>query len=292
MGKKLTVYLIDGKEFGPRIIEIGNWVGKGFYCSRASLTDIFLRDEFNNPGVYFLKSLPISSAFNERIYIGEAENIGKRIKQHLADINRDFYELVYFISKDELLTKTQIKYLESRLIQIAFEAKAAEIENGNSPSLPTLHEADISDMEYFLEQIKLVLPLVGFNFLKSTTTQMSKKSKLLVEQNTLVFNIKNKLYKARMYVTSDGFIIEKNSQANKRVSESMSDNYKQLRQKLIETGVLIDKDDHYVFVSDTIFTSPSAASNIILGRQSQGPNEWVTSDNKTYKEFTEKLESN
>ena len=54
--------------------------------------------------------------------------------------------MIFFISKDELLTKTQIKYLESRLIQIAIEAKSAQIENGNSPSLPTLHEADISDM--------------------------------------------------------------------------------------------------------------------------------------------------
>jgi hypothetical protein len=292
MGKKLTVYLIDGKEFGPRIIEIGNWVGKGFYCSRASLTDIYSRDEFNNPGVYFLKSQPASSSFNERIYIGEAENIGNRIRRHLSDSNRDFYELIFFISKDELLTKTQIKYLESRLIQIAIEAKTAEIENGNSPSLPTLHEADISDMEYFLEQIKLVLPLVGFNFLKSTTTQLSTKAKLLVEKNTMVFKIKNKQYTAKMFVTSDGFIVEKNSQANKKVSESMSDNYKQLRQRLIETGVLIDKGERYVFDSDTIFTSPSAASNIVLGRQSQGPSEWITADNKTYKEFVEKYESN
>lgn len=261
------------------------------YSSRASLTEILGREDFNNPGVYFLKSQPNSSSFNERIYVGEAENIGKRIKQHLSDVNRDFYELVCFISKDELLTKTQIKYLESRVIQIAIDARTAEIENGNSPALPTLHEADISDMEYFLEQIKLMLPLVGFNFLKSTTTQMSKKSKLLDEQNSKVFYIKNKQYEAKMYITSDGFIVEKNSQANKRVSESMSENYKQLRQKLIDTKVLIEKGDRYIFDSDTVFTSPSAASNIVLGRQSQGPNEWITLDNKTYKEFIEKFES-
>jgi len=42
-----------------------------------------------------------------------------------------------------------MRYLESRLVQIAIEAKTAQIDNGNSPSLPTLHEADISDMEYF-----------------------------------------------------------------------------------------------------------------------------------------------
>ena len=41
-----------GKEFGPRIIEIGNLVGKGIYSTRAAVMNIISRDEFNNPGVY------------------------------------------------------------------------------------------------------------------------------------------------------------------------------------------------------------------------------------------------
>jgi len=175
MGKKLTVFIIDGKDFGPRIIEIGNWVGKGIYCSRSSTPNIMEREEFNNPGIYFLKSNPNNDIYSERIYIGEAENIKTRIKQHLADENKDFYEYVFFISKDELLTKTQIKYLESCLIQMSKDAKTAEIENENLPSIPTLSEADISDMEYFLDQIKLVLPLIGFNFLKATTVKSDEK---------------------------------------------------------------------------------------------------------------------
>ena len=44
-GKKLTVYMIDGTEYGPRFSEIGNWVGKGYtvhehqlikYCQERS----------------------------------------------------------------------------------------------------------------------------------------------------------------------------------------------------------------------------------------------------------------
>ena len=105
--------------------------------------------EFDNPGIYCLKDDPTDEAFDEKIYIGEAENIRVRLKQHLSDSSKDFKEIIFFISKDELLTKTQIKYLESRLIQLAIDAKTAEIENANSPALPTLHEADISDMEYF-----------------------------------------------------------------------------------------------------------------------------------------------
>ncbi|MDP5168648.1 MAG: hypothetical protein NWR72_00260 [Bacteroidia bacterium] len=29
MGKKLTVFMIDGTAYGPRLGEIGNWVGLG-----------------------------------------------------------------------------------------------------------------------------------------------------------------------------------------------------------------------------------------------------------------------
>ena len=105
-----------------------------------------------------MKGDPKSDSYEERVYIGEAENVGNRIKQHLTDSKKDFKEIVFFTSKYELLTKTQIKYLESRLVQLALAAKTAEIENGNSPTLPRLHEADISDMEYFLDQIKLILP--------------------------------------------------------------------------------------------------------------------------------------
>ncbi len=169
MGKKLTVYMIDGTEYGPRLSEIGNWVGKAIYSPRSSVNNIIGRLEFNNPGIYCLKGDPTDEAFDEKIYIGEAENIRARLKQHLSDPSKDFKEIIFFISKDELLTKTQIKYLESRLVQLAIDAKTAEIENANSPALPTLHEADISDMEYFLDQMKLILPVMGFSFLIPST---------------------------------------------------------------------------------------------------------------------------
>jgi len=146
--------MIDGTAYGPRLSEIGNLVGKAIYSPRASVNKIMNRPEFDNPGIYCLKGNPTYDAFDEKIYIGEAENIKTRLKQHLSDPNKDFKELIFFVSKDELLNKTQIRYLESRLVQIALESKTAQINNGNSPSLPTLHEADILDMEYFLEQIK------------------------------------------------------------------------------------------------------------------------------------------
>jgi len=287
MGKKLTVYMIDGTEYGPRLSEIGNWVGKAIYSPRSSLNKILLRSECDNPGIYCLKGDPKDEAFAEKIYIGEAENIKTRLKQHLNDANKDFNEIIFFVSKDELLTKTQIKYLESRLIQLAIDAKTAEIENGNSPNLPTLHEADISDMEYFLDQIKLMLPVMGFRFLISSTLKEELEVDNADRKEKIIFEIKTKTFKANMYETGQGYIVTKGSEAKKTLSKSTTETYRSLRRKLIETKILVNKGDKLEFSVDAIFNSPSAASNMVLGRNSNGFTEWVTEKGKSFKNIQE-----
>ena len=290
MGKKLTVYMIDGTAYGPRLSEIGNWVGKAIYSPRASVNKIMNRQEFDNPGIYCLKGDPTDDAFDEKIYIGEAENIKNRLKQHLSDPNKDFKELIFFVSKDELLTKTQIRYLESRLVQIALEAKTAQIDNGNSPSLPTLHEADISDMEYFLEQIKLILPVMGFKFLISSTisTHNNLESNNKDEVHEAYF-IKTKTFKATMTETDQGYIVAKGSEAKKDLSPSCTETYRNMRRKLIETKIMVENREKLIFAEDAVFNSPSAASNMVLGRNSNGFTEWVNKKGLTFKEVQEKI---
>lgn len=290
MGKKLTVYMIDGTAYGPRLGEIGNWVGKAIYSPRASINKVMARPEFDNPGIYCLKGDPTDDAFDEKIYIGEAENIRIRLKQHLSDPNKDFKELIFFVSKDELLTKTQIRYLESRLVQIALEAKTAQIDNGNSPSLPTLHEADISDMEYFLEQIKLILPVMGFKFLISSTVTSNSglDSKTKNEVHETYF-IRTRTFRATLTETDQGYIVAKGSEAKKTLSPSSTETYRNMRRKLVETKIMIENGDKLVFAEDAVFNSPSAASNMILGRNSNGFTEWVNKLGLTFKEVQEKL---
>ncbi len=282
--------MIDGTAYGPRLSEIGNWVGKAIYSPRASVNKIMARPEFDNPGIYCLKGDPTDDAFDEKIYIGEAENIKARLKQHLSDPNKDFKELIFFVSKDELLTKTQIRYLESRLVQLALEAKTAQIDNGNSPSLPTLHEADISDMEYFLDQIKLILPVMGFKFLISSTVKQEVNDELtsMASAHETYF-IKTKTFKATMSETDQGYIVSKGSEAKKSLSNSCTETYRNMRRKLVETEIMVDNKDKLIFAEDAVFNSPSAASNMILGRNSNGFTEWVNKDGFTFKEVQEKL---
>jgi len=289
MGKKLTVYMIDGTAYGPRLSEIGNWVGKAIYSQRATVNKIMNRAEFDNPGIYCLKGDPTDDAFDEKIYIGEAENIKLRLKQHLSDPHRDFKELIFFVSKDELLTKTQIRYLESRLVQLALAAKTAQIDNGNSPSLPTLHEADISDMEYFLEQIKLILPVMGFKFLISSTAEQRPVEKQEESEIHETYSIKTRSLKATMTETDQGYIVLKGSEAKKILSKSCTETYRNMRRKLVETKIMVESGDKLIFAEDAVFNSPSAASNMVLGRNSNGYTEWVNDKGLSFREIQEKI---
>lgn len=290
MGKKLTVYLIDGTDSGPRLIEIGNWSGKAMHSPRNALVKLMDRQEFGKPGIYVLKSDPIEDLYSERIYIGEAENIGNRLRQHLRNSDRDFKECIFFVSKDELLTKSHIKYIESRLIALAREAMNAEIENGNTPTESSLSEADVSDMEQFIDQIKLILPVAGYHFL-SSSIKLVRSGKDQTEELPAgkLFILKNNKYDAKMIETSDGFLVLRGSEANKETAISLSEGWKKIRKKLIKQRTWADDGEKWQFAEHYLFSSPSAASSVVLGRQSPGPLEWIDQEGKTYKEHQQQL---
>lgn len=286
LGRKITIFMIDGNAYGPRTAEIGNWTGKALYSPRAKIEKMLAREELHKPGVYILKSPPDHDLYNEKVYIGEGEDVSKRLQSHLKDPDKDFWtEFICFTSIDTMLTKTHVKYLESRLITLAKEFKSSEVVNNNISKLPYISEADESDLEYFLEQIKLILPLMGFRFLIRSTIDQGDIQQRVIKEDYEYYQIKSNKIDARMYETEEGFIVITGSRCNKEVSNSISESWINLREKLLKTGSLVDKGDYYEFVEDVIFSSPSAAASVVLGRQAAGPKEWISEDDKiSYKD--------
>jgi len=56
VGKKITIYMIDGTPEGAKTFEIGNWSGKAISCPRSNAKNILERAEFENSEVYILRS--------------------------------------------------------------------------------------------------------------------------------------------------------------------------------------------------------------------------------------------
>lgn len=76
---------------------------------------------------------------------------------------------------------------------------------------------------------------------------------------------------------SDGFKVFKGSLFASSVSDSYQQGYLNLRNELIEEGLLVIKEDGVLYlVSDYTFSSASTAAALVLGRSANGLTEWKT----------------
>ncbi len=160
-GKTIKLFLMDADPEGRMICELSNWTGKAYRIPRGKVKDCANRPELKSTAVYILFGRSESSSGKSRAYIGEAENVYSRLVQHVSE--KEFWnEAVVFISKDENLNKAHIKYLESRLYDLATTAGRFQIENGNTPTKSSISETDQAEMEEFIEYVRNHIKTMNF----------------------------------------------------------------------------------------------------------------------------------
>jgi|GEM_PF-3022569 len=162
-GKTIRLFLVDGRSDGILTAEIGNWTGRITVTPRTKLSDFVGRPDAKRTGVYILIGPDPSEKFEDAVYIGEGDNVYNRLYAHSTDSSREFWTTAVVVtSKDENLTKSHVRYLESRLIDIATGAGRSQVTNSTAPTPPGLPEPDVADMEFFLDQTLQTLPVLGF----------------------------------------------------------------------------------------------------------------------------------
>lgn len=275
-GKTIKIFLIDGEPNGRMSCELSNWSGKAYKIPRIKVKECSDRIDLVSTGVYLLFGKDEEG--KDLVYIGEAESILKRITQHLNQ--KDFWnEAIIFISKDENLNKAHVKYLENRLHDIAINSKRYKIENFITPTLSSISESDRAEMEEFIENIKMLVNTLGHKVFE-------EKREYKPKQKQEVFFIKAARGADGLgEPTSDGFVVFKGSKAAFTVVNSMTSNFIKLRDKLIEDQILVNKGEYFEFTEDYIFSSPSTAAVIVMGRNANGLTEWKLKSGKTLKEF-------
>ena len=285
-GCTIRMFLVDGSAGGVVTLEIMNWSGHAVTAPRSKLPELLSRNELMRTGVYFLYG-PQPESGDMTVYIGEGDNVGQRIRTHIRDEEKDFWEKVcVFTSKDLNLTKAHVRYLESRLIEITREAGRVIPANSQNPGAVKLPEADQSDMEDFIERIRLVLPVLGMNFLRFPHTEGG-----IGNTDEVIFELKSPNHPApAAAIERDGeFIVLKGSPASARWSrnETRASGYSRVHQALIEKGkIVIDTSGTAFFTTDVSFSSPSAAAAVVRGRSASGPREWrVKGTRKSYADW-------
>ena len=200
----IKLYLAFGDPKRLRTGEISNWSGKAVAAPRTDLDELLGREELQTPGVYILIGTDPNKG-SSACYVGEAEVIRDRLRQHRS---KDFWvHAVVFVSKDENLTKSHIRYLEGRLISDAQDAGRFEVVNAQA-SGARLPESDREEMEVFLDKIRQLLPVLGADVL---TPRPRAAEPLRGPTSDLVCEIKGLMARGRR--TDDGFIVFSGSQA-------------------------------------------------------------------------------
>ena len=276
-GKTIKIFLIDGDPNGRMSCELSNWSGKAYKIPRIKVKDCSDREDLTtSTGVYLLFGKDDDG--KDQVYIGEAETILKRLNQQLT--SKDFWnETIVFISKDDNLNKAHVKYLENRLHEIAKSANRYKVDNSIVPTQSSISESDRAEMEEYIEYIKLLVNTLGHKVFE-------EKREFKPKQKQATFFIKAaRGADGQGEPTSDGFVVFKGSKAAATIVNSMTSNFITYRQKIIDEGVLVDKGEFYEFTDDYIFSSPSTAAVMVMGRNANGLTEWKTKDGKTLKDF-------
>ncbi|MCA9466824.1 MAG: GIY-YIG nuclease family protein [Nitrospira sp.] len=305
IGRSVRLFLVDGNPSGIITGEIMNWTGHVLAGARSGIANFLARPELDRTGIYFLFGRDLEDPDTPIIYIGESDNVRKRLAQHNKDTAKEFWERTCVVtSKDQNITKAHARYLEARLIAIAEDVGRAKLGNTTAPAPIALPEADQSDMEFFIEQIRLILPVLGFEFLRAKPKTLLEDSELKPvmgekERSKPVFEItsKKRSLKAQAQEIDGEFIVLAGSAAVPTWLQEKSSysGYGKLHARLLEQGKLKlnNAGDMATFAEDTAFSSPSAASAVIFGRADNGRTSWrVKGKNITYADWQEQEVAN
>lgn len=283
-GRTLKLYLVDGSPSGVITAELGVSSVRAAVASRTALPDLIKREEAARTGVYLLVGPDPDLPGRQLVYVGEGDQVKTRLAAHDADENKEFFtRAVLIVSKDENLTKAHGRYLESRIIAAIRGAGRAKLVNGTEPPFKGLPEPEIADMERVLDEIEILLPILGFDVLQPAGGDEVIPRPGGNGPPTFIADIKKA--KGRAVERGGEFVVLAGSTALRRESEAIPQSVKDARKALIEAGLLAPDTDQdlYRFTQDASFGSPSGASAAIAGRADNGRTTWrVEGDGRSY----------
>ena len=284
-GKHIELFLVDGIAGGITTAEIAGWTGHVLSGPRSELADLLRRPEPQRNGVYLLLGDDDDAIGGVRCYIGRTENFASRVRDHVA--KKEFWDRVVLITaKDDTFNEGHWGHLEARLVELARQAERVTLSNENTPQGRKLSEAQASDMEAFLGQLQIVLPVLGVNAIRVRPLPKEVSAPAAALSPTFTLTNSKLGVSAQAQVSGDEFTILAGSrmvgkwtgvgkaESTKRAYAA----YRARHERLLADGsIAIDDDGRGVLTRDVPFGSPSSAGAVALGRSCNGRIEWTWS---------------
>lgn len=271
--KTIQIFLPDGNPRSVRIAEITNRTIQAILVPRARLDVASAREEIRNVGVYFLVGAGEES--DKRVlYVGQAENCLHRLQSH--NRKKDFWNIaIAIVSRTQAYTNTHIRYLEWLCHEQASAAGRYSLDNSNAPKRPHISEPVEADLLDNFDTIRTLVSTLGYPIFDELAT--SQSSDILI--------CKNKNAIARGKYTEEGLVVLKGSTANLEETPKASNWIKNLRRRLVSSGVLVKDGELLRFASDHLFASPSGAAVAVIGKSANGWKRWKGEDGRTLRQI-------
>lgn len=277
MQQTINFLLLDGMAEGRWLCNLRNWSGLAYRLPRMEIAGSSGLEHLDGTGVYFLFGYGQQEGDRAHVYIGKSDQVYTRLMQHLR-ADRDFWtECVAFVSSDGSLNEAHAGYLEHQLYLQAKDAARYMVHNDGAPHLPTLSPSERSWMGPFLENIGLILGVMGYKVLIPIggTPQGGQAAQ------TFYIRKPQRGIDATARVDADGFFLLKGSRIIGEAHPSLKGGFKKQREQLLAEGVF---NDDYRLRENTRFSSPSAAATLVLGRNANGWQEWRNAQGLTLRE--------
>lgn len=286
-GRSLELFFIDERPDGMLTAEVFNWTGHVLRIPRTQIKQGLDRSESKHTGVYVLLGQIDGEA---TAYIGEAENMRARIAQHVRD--KDWWDEAILVSTTgDMLHKAHVKYLESRLVEIARSVGKMTLENSSTPPRSSLTEAALANMESFLDTLNMVFPAIRVDmFLERSRAPKPQVHTQDEEAQIFLLTSKKIGISAVAELQGGQWIVQAGSKARSSWIGTNPSNvsYRTLHTELISNGTLEVSGELAIFTKDFAFSAPSAAAAILFGRAANGRTSWLTKDtNITFADWEE-----
>jgi hypothetical protein len=157
--KTIRLLLTDGTLKGLLVVEDNSWLGRMLASPRESIEDLLKRPDVKHYGVYILLS-------EEQVYIGQASDLRKRMYQHSGTNGKDWWtRVVLLTTKDDSFNRSDIDYLEAKLINLADSNNTLHSDNRTVGNKTKVDEFRETELQQYLEGALLLLELIGIKVL-------------------------------------------------------------------------------------------------------------------------------
>ena len=297
---KIEINMLDGDPNGMRIAEMPRFRTLALAFRRNQLGRLRRDNSWidERTGVYFLIGPEKNDNHSFTAYIGESENVGKRLSNHLSGnhrSNNNWADTVLVTRNDDWLTVAHGRYAESRLIRGVSNNPRWRLVNNKIPSenAGNIRASDKPEVDDFVLQAKTLVSCLGWDLFRKPHGHLDQKT--LEDQEQGVFKdadapkfiMQGQGYSAEMVIdTSGNFIVRKKSKIRIKENDSLQSIYKEIRKSLIADGILKRQDGAFVLTSDYSFSSVSAAAAVVKGTSETGRRAWkVEGEKTTYAEW-------